>query len=532
MKWFRKRSSRARTDTSAKQRASRGMRKPKWWRREPPQSFGHASRAKRQWSLDDPLLRLSPNDLLDVRTAVAGVAILGATSSGKSSAVGDVIQRAYLTANFGGIVFTVKPGERPLWERLCAETGRSGDLLVFGPEDSPLRFDFLSYEASRPGRGAGLTETLVGYLSDIAQITERGVSNAGSGGGGENGPFWKLTTQSLTRNAIDLCLIATGTVSVSLLQEIILSAPTSAEQIRSREWRVTSTCFHLMGEAAKKVKTPRQEHDLKVVMDYFGLEFVQLSEKTRSIIVTTFCAMADLLGRGLLHTLFSSGTTITPEAAQEGKIILIDLPLKTYGLTGLIAQTIWKQSFQRSIERRDVRASSRPVFMWLDEAGHFVGQGDMLFQTTARSSSCATVMIAQSIGTFRSAFGDGDRGRSEAAALLGNLTTKFFCANGDPETNEWASSLAGKHKELFLNASNSYQPSDTFGMLTGLGGGPQSSAGMSEHMEWEIQPSLFSRLRTGGPANDRCVDTIAIRNGGVFNQTGKVWMPVTFRQQP
>lgn len=84
---------------------------------------------------------------------------------------------------------------------------------------------------------------------------------------------------------------------------------------------------------------------------------------------------------------------------------------------------------------------------------------------------------------------------------------------------------------MFMNAGQSRQPGDWIGSATGLGPQPQTSAGMSEQLSPEIEPSQFTRLRTGGPANGGIVDAIVFRNGAIFRATGRTWLPLCFQQK-
>ena len=77
-----------------------------------------------QWALDNPLLQLSPADTLTQRHVCEGIQIFGGTGSGKTSASGAHIARAFLRAGFGGLVMCAKPEERRLWEQYAKETGR------------------------------------------------------------------------------------------------------------------------------------------------------------------------------------------------------------------------------------------------------------------------------------------------------------------------------------------------------------------------------------------------------------------------
>jgi hypothetical protein len=473
------------------------------------------------------LLRWGPHDVFTLGDAWEGVFVAGATGSGKSSASGAHLTRAYLSAGMGGVVLTAKKGERQLWEGYCRATGRSGDLRVVSP-GGPYRFNFLDYELRRKGEGAGLTENLVHLFSEVLQLAERG---SGEGGRNEEG-YWRRACQQLMRNAIDLVVLATGRITIAEVYQLVVSAPTSMEQMRSAPWRESSFCFACLRQADESPKSARQAHDFEIVTDYFLIEWPQLSEKTRSVILSTFTSMIDVIHRGVLSELFCTDTTLTPEATEQGAIILIDLPVKEFGLVGQFAQVLWKSAFQRSIERRDVRQNPRSVFLFADEAQYFLtSPGDHQFQTTCRASRVATVLLTQSIGNLRAALGGSGQGEAATDSLLGNLNTKCLHANGDPVTNEWAASLIGRSRQFLVNASSQQQPQGLLAQWAGLRSFPSTSAGISEQVDFEVQPKRFTTLRRGGVANQRQVDAIVFQGGKRFRANGKTWLPVTFQQQ-
>ena len=119
--------------------------------------------------LDAPLLWLGKNDPWTIRNACEGTAIFGATGSGKTSGSGQALAKAFLSAGFGGLVLCAKPDEAELWRRYCQQTNRSDSLIIFGPQQ-PYRFNFLNYEFTRPGAGAGLTENLVRLFTDRKSV--------------------------------------------------------------------------------------------------------------------------------------------------------------------------------------------------------------------------------------------------------------------------------------------------------------------------------------------------------------------------
>ncbi|MHC5542686.1 type IV secretory system conjugative DNA transfer family protein, partial [Singulisphaera rosea] len=356
----------------------------------------------------------------------------------------------------------------------------------------------------------------------------RGAS--GGQGGREDEGYWRRAMRQLMRNLVDLLVLGKGSLSIPDLYRLVVSAPTSTEEARSPEWKRDSFCYECLKRADERDKTPRQRKDYEIVADYLMLEFPALSEKTRSVIVSTFTSMIDVLNRGILRDLFCGDTNVTPEVVEAGKVLVIDLPVKEFSEVGLFAQVLWKYVFQRSIERRDSAANPRPVFYWADEAQNFVTSYDMQFQTTARSSRVATVLLSQNLSNFYAALGGGDRGKAEADSLLANLNTKIFHANGDPVTNEWASTLVGRTRQFFVNGGNSYQTVDmlSFPWMRSL---PSINAGISESFEFELQPSVFTALRRGGFANHGEVDGIIFQGGRRFRANGRSWIRRTFRQR-
>jgi hypothetical protein len=210
--------------------------------------------------------------------------------------------------------------------------------------------------------------------------------------------------------------------------------------------------------------------------------------------------------------------------AQDGKIILVDMPPKLFGELGVFVQVQWKFCFQRAQERRNVAENSRPTFIVCDESHLLAVSADQVFQTTARSSRTAVIYATQSISNYLAAF--GAKAEPEVHSLLGNLQTQVFHQQADVRTNQYAAELIGRSRQWLTNASSNYQP----GVLSLWPTTPQTSAGVSETFEWEVQPSRFAMLRKGGPPHWQ-VDGIVYQGGRRFSRTGRPWMPVTFRQR-
>jgi type IV secretory pathway TraG/TraD family ATPase VirD4 len=479
------------------------------------------------WDLSTRLLRLSKHDYLTIGRAVEGILVQGATGSGKTTGSGRAIAMPFLKNGWGGLILCAKPDERRMWEQYCQEAGRSDDLIIFSP-DEPWRFNFLDFELQRKGRGAGLTQNLVNLLSTIAEITKR---DAGKGGGQDDGGYWEDSKQQLLRNLMDLIIFAKGRITVSDLYNVLISAPTSLAQKDSAEWQRESFCYQCLAEGHKRPKTNDQQEDFDVVAKYWLFAFAGLAEKTRSIVASTFTSMTDVMNRGVLRKLFCKETNLTPQAIEDGKIIIVDLPVNEFAEVGRYAAAIWKYCFQISITRREVQTSPRPVFLWQDEGQNFVLSTDNMFQSICRSFKVSTVVLTQNISSFYATMGNPQTSKALVDSLFGNLNTKIFHANGDSVTNIWAADVIGKTPQLLINASRSAQASNYFGGYAETGQSSQHSAGVSEAYEYEIPPSAFTSLRTGGSANNCIVDAIVFSLGPGFRATGRQYMRCAFSQR-
>lgn len=304
------------------------------------------------------------------------------------------------------------------------------------------------------------------------------------------------------------------------LYELITSAPQNPEQLRSESWQKNSFCMKCVREAETRKKSEQQRHDFAICARFWLAEFPTLSDRTRSIILSTFTSLADVLLRGLAHELLCTKTSIVPEFAHEGAVIMLGVPIKQFDVVGLTIQAIFKLLFQRSVERRDLSKHGTGVFLWIDEAQWSICRNDPLFQTTARSARCASVFLTQNIGNLHAAIG-----KPATDTLVGNLTTKFIHCNTDAATNEWASNLFAKTYQYRTSSGTSTRDGD-------FGNGTTShNTGGHEALEHQVIPVEFSQLRKGGPENDWCVDAFVFEGGRRWKASGRNHLRVTFKQK-
>ena len=369
-----------------------------------------------------------------------GICMFGRTGSGKTTGSAEHISRAMLSAGYGGLVLCAKAGEADLWKKRCEACGRSGDVVIFGP-GSPARINFLDYEIKEGGKNS---EGVVGLLAQIGMVIQ-----APEGGA----DIWEKSGRGLLRVALELLLLA----GVEITAGNILSACT--DDIAIAEFRVM---------AAALQKNKAKASDVDAIGLYYDREIIKMSDKTRSSITMTISAMLGNFRLGDMRELFCTKTNTRPTDARNGKIIIVDMPVKTHNDQGILAGAIWKVLFQKAMEREKTSDSTRPVFLFADECQFFTGPEDSDFQTTARAAKCSTVYITQNLPNLKVKYGGDQKGDSKTRGLLGNLVTKIFHANDESETNKYASEAVDKTLQERQSTSRSANFGD--GSFSGSGG--------------------------------------------------------------
>lgn len=174
-----------------------------------------------------------------IADAQTGVAVFGATGSGKTSGPGRLLAQAYLKAGFGGLVLCAKIEESRQWQAWARAAGRSSDIIVVDAGGG-ARFNFLEWEASHAGEGAGFSINVVSLLDEIASVTD---SSGGDREGGEGNAFFREAHRHLLTNLVDLLLLARLRVSLVAMRTVVGSAPLSLEQRDRATWQDASACW-------------------------------------------------------------------------------------------------------------------------------------------------------------------------------------------------------------------------------------------------------------------------------------------------
>ena len=479
-----------------------------------------------KYDLDTPLLNFNSPGAPDwtIRDAIEGVQIFGGIGSGKSSGSGKKIALKLLKKDFGGLVLSAK-SEKQIWIDYCKKTGRSEDLVILEPGGKHA-FNFLDYISAHPQPGFSLTENIVHVLKTVLASSEEKSS------GKADDPFWENSLDLLLFNTVDLCLLAYGKTSVSMLYEIVTTAPKKGVEINDApkpgtfgfaleraQNKITQRIDLLVATMSQtEVNALQEEYQkdlffseriedystLKTIDQFFSEFYLNVSDKTKGIIEFCFTGfLFRLLKEPVYSLLCNKQSTIVPEDCLKGKIILIDLPVKTFQKVGRDAQVLIKYIWQLAMERRNIEDNGRPVFLWADESQHFLHEHDTEYQATARSSRIATVYLSQNLPNYYANMG-GSRSEARVKAFLGTLGTKLFHANADLDTNMYAAALIGKAYEKTTQYSST------------MAGEFSSTKGESYELVDIIRPEKFVRLKTGGPKNDFLVEAYIHKQGNFF----------------
>lgn len=464
--------------------------------------------------LDQVLFKLSPSDSFTIRQAFEGILVTGGTGAGKTSGPGETAAKAVLEKGWGGLVLCAKVDEADLWIHRCKQAGREHDVTIVS-EDGENRINVFDY-----------CYRLFGNTPQIVRVVLDSVEN-GTGRRQGRDPYWEHATSQYLTNAIDLVTLATDQLDLADVVGVLRSAPLSAEVASAygahargeasphSNWAVQSKCARMLRIAESRSLSPGRQADLAETAIFFLEEFPNSDPRTRANVLSSLMSELTSLMRSPFRELFGTDTTIRPEDSFDGKIYLLNFPIKKYGEAGRFAQTIFKGLWQRAVERRG--AHGIPVFLWVDEAQCFATSYDSLFFQTARDARVVNMLLTQSIANLRAALGDDDNSKDVSDTFLGNLQTMVFLANSCPVNNEYAERVFGREVRGMLNY--------------GVGPDGDLQVGLQKGLHPVLPSNKFTTLKKGGAANDRIVEGYVFQAGRSWQANpGKNWLLAEFRQ--
>lgn len=493
-----------------------------------------------------PLLRLSRHDYWTVEDATAGCHVYGGNGSGKSSTSGQAIAKAFLRANFGGLVLCAKPDEAENWKRYAKECGRSDQLIIVSDDDSHghWRFNFIQYELNRPGDPASRVDNLVTVLMNLLEQTGR------QSGGDDR--IWQQAAEQLLRNVLMILITARREFSLLDVQKFIDAIPQSLQAAATDSWKHSDTARYL-DEARAAYEHADRLADYHAIHHYITVQFPSLADRTRSSVTFTLSAMLQDLLVGTTRELLASGSNFFPEDSHEGAVIILALPAaikRGYATAQTLFKVVWQMAALRRMEH--VTETTRPIFLFMDESHIFASDFDTTYQSLARASKACTCALTQNLSSYFQRLG-GSNPEHTTRALMGFYQTHLFHAQSDPATIDHAQKLFGRAPVTRINeqqsattganwsytegqsrSHNNYMDSNGKWGTSGSGGWNTSDSystnqsdtkgiSTSTTMEEILQASDFTGLATGSDQVDQSRKHLrGVAQAWVF-RTGRPW---------
>lgn len=485
------------------------------------------------FDLERPLLEFASeaeSTFISLKDACTSILSIGATGSGKTSGSCAYLLQRLMAYGCGGLILCVKDEYEDIL-RYLRNTGREKDLIrvCIGGEHS---FNFLEYESCRKGE-VNFVSNLVALLENAIQAGKE-QSDSGSG----DDAFWKDSLRMLIHNCLTINLLAFGTVSVPQLYEIALSITDTSPESTFEKTRLIALEKVLALTAAWDAKQDAdylaglnnqeynnllfqavpQAREFSLADQFFTNSFRQLHERTRAVLEMLFSNFLFSLLQEPIYSLFASrSSTFCPESVFDGKIILLDIPLKKFGQAAKYAQLLFKDIFQRAMERRNLKENNRMVFIFSDECQELLSPNDNTFLATARSARICSLYATQNLPNLYACLG-GANSEDKIKGLIGNFGLKILHCNTDVETNEWASSLIGSGFQR--------EDSETVTSANGVVTTARTTAAKLNRM---VRPEEFVSLRNGSETNALRVTAYLHAQGKKFNN-GFSHKLVTFKQ--
>ncbi|HVX12736.1 MAG TPA: hypothetical protein VHC22_16260 [Pirellulales bacterium] len=275
--------------------------------------------------LDYPLMQWVPGCWFTVRHLLANVLALGATGSAKTSGSGRQLMRAIVRLpTSGGLLLCSKPEDIDEIRAIFDRAGRLDDLIVVNA-DGELGFNYLDFAISLGADARDLTRWVM-VPAETLRARE-------SKGGGEMGDFWDRENERLIYNAVLVILLAKQRITISDIQQFIMTSLQNPQQVTSPEWQ---GCFHdkCMRAAFDAPKTPIQQHDFDIATAYLFREWPSMADKTKSSINTGVLGMLHCMNSGLARVLCSDKTNVSPAEMLRGRWIAINLRPRSTAIRG------------------------------------------------------------------------------------------------------------------------------------------------------------------------------------------------------
>jgi hypothetical protein len=454
----------------------------------------------------------SKYDPFHIGDLLRSIFICGASGSGKSSGSLYVIAKAIAKCSkIGGLILSSKPEDRQFWQKIFHQAGRLEDLIIFHPQNR-WRFNFIDFIRKLGGSARDVTEALMVIGETLEQ-----------GDGGNREPFWREQTRRMLHHAVEIVLRAMGRVTAPDIQRFITEAALTPAALNTPEFK-NSFHYKCLKAAHQNCKTEIEKHDFGQAFQYWKDEYPNLADRTRSSITAGAFGILAVFNTGIVRELISSTTNISPAVMDEGKWILVDMPISSYSTAGAFILSGFKYLTQRYILARHANEDTSAIVITCDEYQKVANSFDPPFLAECRGHRGSMLCATQSIHSLYTRIREA--GEHGADALLTNFYHKVFHALGDDKTAAYASSLIGRRLKTRVNVSSGGEDN----AHDALYGTPKVTASTSQSIENIVENREFMQgLRTGGRVHGYMVDGIVVRSEAF--STGENYLRCSFSQR-
>jgi energy-coupling factor transporter ATP-binding protein EcfA2 len=473
----------------------------------------------------DPPLVTWGRDALTLRQLYSGLALVGATGSGKTTAL-EVIEGAILAhpARPGVLHCCVKADEADRAEAVARRAGRGSDVIRV-TAGGRWAIDLFGYLLGPLGQ---TSEGVARFLDRLAGLA------AGNFGSGDD-KTWQVQATHLLTHALELFRAAGETPQPFALFEVLSSVPKDPAAAARDEFLTRTACGRLIARGQRRYQAgelgDRDRTAFARAVEYVLGYLPGLGDRFLGSVMGTAVTGLGMLLQPPFDALFAGPSTWTPDVlTEEGAVVILDLPA-VHGPAAAVAQAAVVQLAQMFLLHAP-GAGRRPVAIVRDEAQYLVcPEWDAKVQTVARSHGIVSVSAVQGIPAMVAGFGGTLAARVQADTFLGSHATHLvFNPAADAETRDHYVKLSGQTREVLLSGGQHFEPNPgLFDRLLGLDWRP--SWGWSEQVQPVLPPEVFTALARGGPDHRYRVEAVLFQAGRRF-ATGHPFRPVAFRQTP
>ena len=408
------------------------------------------------------------------------ILITGSIGTGKTSSVMYPLTRQILKYNskndeekIGGLILDVKGNYNIEVKKILKEIGREKDLMVIDLSGN-IKYNPLDKKDLNP-------EVLANRLKNILILFSPETTES----------FWLDKAEHLITEVIKFIRIYNnGYVNFVELSKVINSKEYYEEKL--------DIVRKLIYKGKLKEK---QIYDLSTFIDFFKTEFLNLDNRTSSIIKSEISRITSIfISNYNINKCFCPKEEEInffgfEECIEKGKVVVLNLNISEYRNLSKIIATYLKFDFQTAVlNRLGKNTNLKKVFFLSDEYQEYITESDASFYATSREAKCINIIATQSYTSLKNALSSEE----SVNVIIQNLINKVWFRSDDNYTIESAIKQIGKEEKLRIgktlseNAKNSMYNYITKS-FTSIDSGLSESYNKTFNLEDRFNSKFFSQ---------------------------------------